>query len=231
MSEGVSVKVGLSRNMPHAVVGTWPTRRWSAQRMKWRLRSGLCHPGERRRRWQEITGHMCGTTCGLAAFKHPDSSLLTHRPTCTQPCKHTNFNSAGYSGRRNSPLVLSSKLWAAVPNQPRVTSHVLVCLDGFRINPGLKEVQIFVAARSFWVIAPDLKGKTESAAATRPPIQTYPAVDDGHVKRVGVQPALHSFADGADLVQRWSVHVWPTRIQSLKARVVAAARSQQATAQ
>lgn len=36
------------------------------------------------------------------------------------------------------------------------------------------------------------------------------------MKRVGVEPALHGFADGADLVQRWSVHVRPTRIQSLK---------------
>lgn len=51
------------------------------------------------------------------------------------------------------------------------------------------------------------------------------------MKRVGIQPALHRFADGADLVQRWCVHVWPTRIQSLKARVAAAARSLQVTAQ
>lgn len=65
---------------------------------------------ERERRWQEITGHMCGTTCGSTAFKHPDCSLLTHQPTCTQPCKHTNSNSAGYSAGRNSPLLLSSKL-------------------------------------------------------------------------------------------------------------------------
>lgn len=42
-------------------------------------------------------------------------------------------------------------------------------------------------------------------------------MDDRHVKRVGVEPALHGFADGADLVQRWSVHVRPARIQSLRA--------------
>lgn len=148
-----------------------------------------------------------------------DCSLLTHQPTCTQPCKHTNSNSAGYSAGRSSPLFLSSKLRAAVQSRPRVTSLVLVYLDGFRINSGLKGIQIFVSVRPLGVIAPPRpqRTKTASAAATRPPIQTYPAVDDGHVKRVGVEPALHGFADGADLVQRRGVHVRPARIQSLKA--------------
>lgn len=44
----------------------------------------------------------------------------------------------------------------------------------------------------------------------------HPAVYDHHMEGVGVEPALHGFTDGADLIQRWSVHVRPARIQRLK---------------
>lgn len=44
----------------------------------------------------------------------------------------------------------------------------------------------------------------------------HPAVDHHHVEGVGVEPALHGFTDGADLIQRWSVHVRPACIQRLK---------------
>lgn len=162
---------------------------------------------------------MCGTTCGLAAFKHPDSSPLTHQPTCTQPCKHTHFNSAAYCAGRNSPLFSSSELWSRGAKPAWV--HV-ACFGLFRRIPykfGFERDSNI--CRGGIVPSncppPPQRQTRESAAATRPPIQTYPAVDDGHVERVGVQPALHCFADGADLVQRRSVHVWPTRVQSLEA--------------
>lgn len=44
----------------------------------------------------------------------------------------------------------------------------------------------------------------------------HPAVYYHHVEGVGIEPALHGFADGADLIQRRSVHVWPACIQRLK---------------
>lgn len=47
-------------------------------------------------------------------------------------------------------------------------------------------------------------------------LSTDPAVDYHHVEGVGVEPALHGFADGADLIQGGGVHVWPARVQRLK---------------
>lgn len=46
--------------------------------------------------------------------------------------------------------------------------------------------------------------------------RAHPAVDDHHVEGVGVEPALHGLTDGADLIQRRSVHVRPARVQRLK---------------
>lgn len=53
--------------------------------------------------------------------------------------------------------------------------------------------------------------------ARGPPKDAHPAVYDHHVKRVSIEPALHGLTNGADLVQRWSVHVRPACIQGLKA--------------
>lgn len=45
---------------------------------------------------------------------------------------------------------------------------------------------------------------------------SHPAVNDHHVQRVGVQPVLYGLTDGADLIQRRSVEVRPSRVQSLR---------------
>lgn len=63
----------------------------------------------------------------------------------------------------------------------------------------------------------NLKAKTETQLQRDHPFRTHPAVDDRHMKRVSVEPALHGFTDGADLIQRWGVHVRPARVQRLKA--------------
>lgn len=44
---------------------------------------------------------------------------------------------------------------------------------------------------------------------------TYPTVDDHHVQRVSIEPALHGLADGADLIQGGGVQVRPTCVQCL----------------
>lgn len=47
----------------------------------------------------------------------------------------------------------------------------------------------------------------------------HPAVYNHHVKGVRIEPALHGLADGADLIQRWSVHVRPACIQGLEKHI------------
>lgn len=47
-------------------------------------------------------------------------------------------------------------------------------------------------------------------------LRAHPAVYNHHMEGVGVEPALHGFTDGADLIQRWSVHVRPACVQRLK---------------
>lgn len=49
-------------------------------------------------------------------------------------------------------------------------------------------------------------------------MDAHPAVYNHHMKRVSIEPALHGLTDGADLIQRWGMHVRPACIQGLKTR-------------
>lgn len=43
-------------------------------------------------------------------------------------------------------------------------------------------------------------------------------VQNDHMLGVRVQPVLHGFAHGTDLIQRRGVHVWPTEVVNLRER-------------
>lgn len=45
---------------------------------------------------------------------------------------------------------------------------------------------------------------------------TYSAMDHHHVLRVIVQPGLHSLADGAQFIQKWSMEIRPPHIHKLQ---------------
>lgn len=44
----------------------------------------------------------------------------------------------------------------------------------------------------------------------------YLVVQDHDIMAVGTHPGVHSFAYAAYLIQRWSVMVWPAKVQNLK---------------
>lgn len=45
---------------------------------------------------------------------------------------------------------------------------------------------------------------------------TYSAMDHHHVLRITVQPGLHSLADGAHLIKKWSMEIRPPHIHNLQ---------------
>lgn len=47
------------------------------------------------------------------------------------------------------------------------------------------------------------------------PLNSDLAVQDHHVLRVRGQPRLHGLTYGTDLIQRWGVEVWPTKVMNL----------------
>lgn len=43
-------------------------------------------------------------------------------------------------------------------------------------------------------------------------------VQNDHMLGVGVQPVLHGFAHGTDLIQRRGMHIWPAEVMNLRER-------------